>query len=94
VKHVTAVRYMHLKEWALICGPGQGFRVESDQPLNDMLNDIVLTSRHAEDLGYAYAKVWGRSGRCGGRCGGEAAVQVVHSRSAPCVSRGSEDGYQ
>ena len=46
VKRVTALRYTHLKEWALesLCSPGQGFRVTSDQPLDNTLNDIVLTS--------------------------------------------------
>ena len=46
VKHVTALQYMHPKEWALesLCSPGQGFQVTSDQPLDNTLNDIVLTS--------------------------------------------------
>ena len=32
-KRVTAVRYTHMKKWALesLCGPRQGFRVTSDQ---------------------------------------------------------------
>ena len=46
VKRMTSVRYTHLKEWALesLCSPGRGFRVTSDQPLYNALNDIALTS--------------------------------------------------
>ena len=45
-KRATAVRFTHLKKWALesLCSPRQGFRVTSDQPLDNALNDIVLTS--------------------------------------------------
>ena len=45
-KRVTAVRYTHMKKWALesLCGPRQGFRVTSDQPLDNALNDIAITS--------------------------------------------------
>ena len=46
VRRVTAVQYTQLKKWALesLRGPRQGFRVTSDQPLDNALNDIVLTS--------------------------------------------------
>ena len=59
VKQMISVRYTHLKEWALesLRGPRQGFRVECDQPLNNTVNDIVLTSRHAWDLEDASRKV-------------------------------------
>ena len=45
-KLATAVQFTHLKKWALesLCSPRQGFRVTSDQPLDNALNDIVLTS--------------------------------------------------
>ena len=49
VKRMISVQYTHLKEWVLesLRSPRQGFRVECDQPLNNMVNDIVLTSCHA-----------------------------------------------
>ena len=43
VNRMTSVRYTHLKEWALE-SPRRGFRVTSDQPLDNALNDIALTS--------------------------------------------------
>ena len=59
-----------------------------------MLNDIVLTSCHAEDLEDASTEVWGQSGRCRGRCRGGVGVQVVRNRLAARVSCGSDHGYQ
>ena len=46
VKCVTAVRYTHMKKWALesLCSPRQGFRVTSNQPLDNALNDIAIAS--------------------------------------------------
>ena len=90
VKRMTSVRYMHLKEWALesLCGPGQGFRVKSDQLLDNALNDIVLTSQHAGGLEDISTEVWGQPARCAGGWGGGAGVQVLRSRSALRVSCG------
>jgi len=39
--------------------PGQGCRVVSYWTLNDMMNDMILTSGYAEDLGNVCLHVWG-----------------------------------
>ena len=72
VKRMISVRYTHLKEWALesLCSPGQGFRVTSDQLLDNALNDIVLTCHHAGGLEDISTEVWGQLARCTGGWGG------------------------
>ena len=43
--------------------PEQDLCVVSHRALNDTLNDMVLTSGYAEDLGTALMEVWGQQGR-------------------------------
>jgi len=43
--------------------PGQGHQVVSYWTLNNMLNDMVITFRYAEDLGNVRLDVWGQRRR-------------------------------
>jgi len=60
--YYTSRTYMEELPMGLLQGPvepGRGCRVVSYWTLNDMMNDMILTSGYAEDLGNVRLRVWG-----------------------------------